>query len=111
MDNLIKGFLGVFFLLLISFLGLSLVHASMNARDADTFLSASAKQISNSNYAPTVIETCKEEARQKGYRLSMETVQPKDRDRPVYGKLKLRYDFTVPILSFREERVIEEDLG
>ncbi|MDD6352232.1 MAG: hypothetical protein PUG16_07560 [Lachnospiraceae bacterium] len=111
MDNLIKGFLGAFFILLITFLGFGLIHAGMNARNADAFLTSSAKKISNSSYSPLVMDACQKEAKEKGYQLTFESIQPGDRDRPVYGRLKLRYTFSVPILSFKEEKVITEDLG
>lgn len=110
MDNIIKGFLGLFLLLFMLFLGLGILKASMDSRKADNFASDSARKIMNSNFSQTVINGCREDARKEGYELTVDLVRPREGHRPRYGTLTLKYQFRVPLLSFEKEQQLTEDL-
>ncbi len=105
MENVIKVYMGMFFILAMVALGISLLSMSIEARAADSFAADCVCKIENSNYAAPVIEACREDALNKGYDLSVETFSAGGMT-PTYGNLSLEYDFTVPMLGVKTRRNI-----
>lgn len=110
MDSIIKGFVGVFFALVVVVLGTGIISASIEARNAGLFATDSAARIGNSNFSGTVVEDCRADAQARGYDLSVDITRPSDRRCPVYGKLKLQYRYRLPILRVDRVQEITADI-
>ena len=110
METIVKAFLGVFFTLTICCLGIGIIRASTDARNADASLAAYAERIGCSNYAPDVVEACIEDARDEGYDLDVRLIQPDDRDSASHAALSLRYHFRVPLIMIDSIKTISADV-
>ncbi len=73
MKEIIESFVGVFFLMLLSFMGISIVAASMDVNNATSYETAIVTQIEESDFAPGVINSLGAEAVNAGYTLKIRT--------------------------------------
>ncbi len=105
MESIVKAFLGTFFILLISFLGLGLISASISMRNAQCYASTVATEIRSSNYMESIAALCEEEAKENGYVLTTEIHKSNDGGTK-YGNLSLDYEIKVPFLNIVENRKI-----
>lgn len=119
MDTVIKSIMGLFFTLLVAFVGVSFILTSINATNADRMLSGYVDEIENSNFAPSVIEACKSDAKEQfGDKDQTEDVllvnlvhQDGDNERRVVGgNAKLYYKFSIPIMGLFKDNYVEASL-
>lgn len=110
METIVKAFTGLFFSLLIVYLGVGLISASVEARNADSFAADCVAKIENSNYASEVIKACKEDAKALGYELKIETFQTEGSKKQAYGILDLTYRYAIPIIGLNKEQYICADI-
>lgn len=71
MKEVFESFLGIFFLLLLMVTGMSVISASITAKNADANLSAYVAEIEESNFSKSVMEAVFEDGASRGYRISM----------------------------------------
>ena len=110
MEIVVKAFTGIFFLTALTFLGIGIISASMDGRNADSFAADCVTKIENSNYASSVIDECKKDAARRRYQLDV-TVYPKQGDiSDKYGALMLEYYYQIPILGIDDMHYIYSDL-
>lgn len=98
MDTVIKSFVGTFFILLLTALGLSILQAGTMSRSADRYADSVKSRIECSGFSPRVIADCVDEAEEKGYLLKV-TVSPKGGDGRQYGHMSLYYNAPVAFLA------------
>lgn len=110
MEVVIKSFLGVFFTLVVVFMGVNVNTASSQACAANMFAADCVSKIENANYAESVIEACRQDAKNRGYEFSVETYQPEGTKVTNYGVLCLAYQFEMPLLKSKEKHVITSDI-
>lgn len=108
MESIFKGFLGMFFLLVLSFTGVGLIEASFDARKADSFLSESVGMIEAGHYRKTVVDACKSDAKSRGYELDVDVVENEQGE--CFGKATLSYCYRVPILGLEQEHEVVADI-
>lgn len=94
MDTIIKSFTGLFFLLLLTALGLSLSSAAAASRAADRYAASVKSRIEAAHLADDVIRECAEEAEGRGYFLEV-FVTGRSPDGRRYGVLSLHYNAPV----------------
>ena len=111
METIIKGFLGCFLLLLLTFSGYGLFSASIDARNADAFLADCATRIESSDYASGVISACQADASEAGYDLEVAGYTANGSSRKIYGQATLSYEFKVPLLQIAKVRTVKTDLN
>lgn len=109
MESIIKSFLGVFFILLVSSLGISLMSASIFSREVNSFASDSEYRIENSHFSNSVIEELKSEAEKRNCTLTVEK-NVSDGDGRTYGRMTLEYPYEIKILGINTTKKIERDL-
>lgn len=73
MNQVVKSFLGIFFLLVLIFTGVGIISAQINVSAALDYKSAVVTQLENSNYSPTVMNACIQQAADSGYVLEIRT--------------------------------------
>lgn len=110
MEEVIKSFLGTFFLFAMVFLGFGVNAASMNAAKAQKFTADCISKIEESHYADAVVSVCEEEAKKQGYTLAVELYGPEGENEVTYGKLKLEYPFAIPLLNLEQTHCLQADI-
>lgn len=75
-------------------------NAAMNARDAQA---AYVTEIENSDFAPSVIELCKNNAEKQGYKLEVNIVHLGESDT---AEVNLTYVYKVPLIGVESEHTI-----
>lgn len=108
MESIFKGFLGIFFLMIISCTGIGVIEASIEARNADSFLSESVSSIEAGHYNRQVISACMADAISRGYLLDVD-ISGNDAGE-CCGRARLSYHYRVPILGLQQTHEVIEDI-
>ena len=106
MDTIFKAFIGVFFSFLVTFLGVGVLSAAMDAQGAYRFLEDCGRRLEASNLSDEVAEACMDDAASRGYVLEVSAYGEGDR----YGRATLTYEINVPILGMSQALEIGKDL-
>lgn len=109
MESIIKSALGVFFIMLISTLGISLMSAAIFSRNINSFASDSEYRIENSHFSDSVIENLKKEAEAKHCKLIVEK-NISSGDGRAYGRMTLEYPYEIKLLGINTTKKIVRDL-
>ena len=104
MESVIKAYMGLFFILMLAALGVGILSASIDARNADSFAANCVTKIENSNYALPVIEACRQDALSNGYGFEIETFD--SAGVVTTGLLTVDYEFSVPMLKLLDRRTV-----
>lgn len=107
METVVKTFVGLFFSLVLLILGIGMIAASVNARNATAFAAECASRIENSDFADSVVQECEQEAAEKGYVLEVEISGREDRPEVKFGSLSLEYPFRIPLIGVEQQNVVE----
>lgn len=110
MEAIIKSFLGVFFIALITAVGISLLSASIYSRKMNSFATDIEKRVENSFFAPDVISSLQEAAKENGCTLKIESGVSSGDGRK-YGRMTLEYPYEIKILGIKKTEKIERDLS
>lgn len=110
MDVIMKTFLGVFFSLVIVFLGFNVNAAAVRAHAADSFAADCVTKIENAHYAPEVIAACKQDAANNGFDLKIDTYGPMGSNQVTYGFLQLGYEYAIPMLHSSKKHYVYADI-
>jgi hypothetical protein len=110
MDSVIKGFLGLFLILVMALLGFSVLSASIDARNADSFVADCVEKMEASNLASGVVQACVEDAADSGYRMTVDVVQAPGTNRAAYGMVTLEYEYQIPLLGTSQTHSICADV-
>lgn len=102
METIIKAFMGFFFMMALLFLGAGILSASLDSRNANSYANNYATRIENANYAHSVIEECKKEAKELGYALSVDVKTSTNNTYSHYGLLTLRFRYRIPIIGINQ---------
>lgn len=76
MSQIIKAFMGIFFLMMLLLLGVGILSAQMDVADALDYKSDMIAEIENSNYSPKVLNACIRQAMDNGYSVEIKTYTP-----------------------------------
>lgn len=71
MKEVFEAFLGIFFLMLMMVTGVSLISASIDAKNVDANISAYVAEMEESNFSKSIIETVWDDAETRGYGVHM----------------------------------------
>lgn len=113
MDIIIKSFISTFFLMLISMVSISFLGIEVTVNTAERYARDIEKRIEYSSLSPDVIEACVDEARDRGYALSVKIKETTEGDGEIkrYGRMEFTYKVTAKILSVDSVMVIKNDLS
>lgn len=110
MGKIFDGILGVIFTIFIAFIGLIIITSSASARAANDYMQSSMQKIEASNYADSIIDSCKTDASSKGYTLEVTTCKNATTNKVSYGTATLKYVYYLPFVKMQKQRVINMDL-
>ena len=106
MEQVVKGFFGIFFLLLTAFLGTQLISAAITEKNAREYLSKSVEAIENSHFSENVIERCRA-AGPAGCQLKV-SGELSPSGRILGGAAEVCYDYRIPLLQIRRPRTVSQ---
>ena len=101
MDTVFKAFSGIFFLMVLMVSGISLLFASIEAANADSFATAVANRVRASYFDERVIEECKKEADARDYELKVLVYRDGD-THECYGITDVSYVYAIPVFGVSE---------
>ena len=115
MENVIKTFLSMFFIIILMILGIGVVNASIDGRNADSYLSSVVDQIEASNFSTRVIESQFDntaalsindektafigKSKEGGYKMTINVYRSSDNRTVKYGTCSISYNFSIPFLG------------
>ncbi|MEY8518352.1 hypothetical protein AALC25_15890 [Lachnospiraceae bacterium 29-84] len=100
MGQVIKAYLGIFFLLLIGLVGIGVVAAGLEVAAARNYHADVVSQMECSNYNPAVIAACKAQAQEAGYGLRVEPlVYDSAGGSQQMAEVVLSFEYAIPILN------------
>lgn len=112
MEEIIKAFTGIFFTLLLAFIGISLISASVDARNAQAYMSEAVSEIASSNCATSAVSYYKDHAAEVDptYEFDVTGKTKSSSSERYYATATLSYDYTIPILGMKKEKVIVSEI-
>ena len=110
MESVIKGFLGLFFTVLISAVGVGILSASIDARAAEEQLGRYCREIENSNFSEKVIEACCRDAKDADRLLSVNIGKRPGEDVYSYGTCALTYELRIPVIGIKRRMTVTSPL-
>ncbi len=106
MGQVIKAYLGVFFLLLMGLVGIGVVAAGMEVNAARNYHADVVTEIECSNFHPSVIETCKKQAEEVGYGLEVQRLAYGAEGRQQIAEVVLSFEYSIPVLNLVSEHKV-----
>lgn len=101
MDVIFKAFSGVFFMMVLMVTGISILFASINAKNADSFATSVTNRIRASYFDERVIEKCKSDAKAHDYELTVD-VYTDEKTQECYGIADVAYVYSIPVFGVKE---------
>ncbi len=101
MSTIIKTYVGIFLLLLSVFAMAGVMSATIDANNARDFHASIMAEIEDSNFAPSVITACQEQAELVGYELLIdsESIVRDEDGKPTLMEVILRYQYRIDFLQ------------
>lgn len=99
MGQVLKTYLGMFFLLLVGIVGIGVVTAGIQTAAARNYHADVISEIESSNFNEGVIEACRQQAQDAGYGLSVKTMAYDDRGHVQMAEVILEYDYAISVLD------------
>lgn len=110
MEQIVKGFLSAFLILILVYLGMGLVLSSIDTKNADTFMENSVSKIEASNFAPEVLDGVKKDASELGYDLEFKSEMQNGDSQTAYTLATLKFDYRMPLIGLNKTQTINRDI-
>ena len=99
MDQLIKAFIGFFFLLLQTFAGIGITSAAIDVSNAEEFAADAAQIIESSDFSPVVISKLKDKAKSINYELEVIEDDLDNDNVTDMAEIIVRYDYSINVIN------------
>ncbi len=99
MGQVIKAYLGIFFLLLVGMVGVGVIAAGIQTNAARSYHADVVSEIECSNFSPSVIDSCIRQADAAGYGLEVEEFVYDASKNQRMAEVVLTFDYAIPILN------------
>lgn len=111
MGQVIKVYMGLFFLLLEALAGIGVVSAGIQTSAARDYHSEMLEEISCSNFNEGVIAACVEQAEEEGYQVKVEPVTYDEAANIKLASVTLNYEYAIPVLNLFSKHEIHGMAG
>lgn len=119
MDTVIKGFLGMFILVLITYTAVGTISAELDASAARSYMDDAKKEVAESNLSSSVIDAVGNQASANGYKMKVSTYGDMGIKTVEYGsgrsigntsgvesvEIQMIYQYKIPLLGVKNEHV------
>lgn len=99
MGEIIKAYMGLFFFVLQLVLGESLIMVGVEEQAAQNYHADVIEEIESSNFSPSVIAACKNQAQSNGYELEVNSIVTDDDNNIKMAEVVLKYNHSIDILE------------
>lgn len=99
MGQIMKTYLGIFFLLVTGMVGIGVVTAGIQAANARNYHADVISEIECSNFNDTVVASCKQQAQEAGYELEVKTMVYNPQEHARVAEVILHYEYAIPVLN------------
>lgn len=99
MGQVLKTYLGLFFLLIMGLVGIGVVAAGIEVTAARNYHADVISQIECSNFNAGVISACKSQAQERGYQLEIAELVYDAEGNQRMAEVILSFDYTISILN------------
>lgn len=106
MGQVLKAYLGIFFLLLIGLVGIGVVTAGAEVTAARNYHADVISEIECSNFNSSVMDACKSQAQAKGYQLTVADMVYDAESNQQVAEVILSFDYAIPVLNLVSNREI-----
>ncbi|MCR5144721.1 MAG: hypothetical protein K6B67_05375 [Lachnospiraceae bacterium] len=112
MEEIIKAFTGLLFTLIVAFLGVSLISSSIDARNAQAYMSEAVQEISSSNCSNSVINYYKTHATEVNdtYQFDVSSKTASTSANRYVATATLKYKYRIPLIALSEDKVIVSEI-
>lgn len=111
MGQVIKIYMGLFFLLLEALAGMGVVAAGVQTTAARDYHSDIMEEVACSNFNAGVIEACIEQAQEEGYQVKIEPVIYDEDANIQLASVTLNYEYAIPVLNLFSKHEIRGMAG
>ena len=111
MEQIIKTYIGMFFLIATIAIGINFIYASIVSRNANNIANDLASKIRASNMSAKVIAACQEEVASSGgeiKKLNVDIIS--DKDNKNYGTMTLEYDYRLPVFGIASTKKVVRNI-
>lgn len=99
MGQVMKAYLGIFFLMLMGLVGIGVVAAGIEVNAARNYHADVVSEIECSNFNSSVIASCKQQAQNAGYQLEVADLVYDTVRNQRMAEVILSFDYAIPILN------------
>ena len=99
MGQVLKTYLGLFFLLLMGLVGIGVVAAGMEAAAARSYHADVISEIECSNFNASVVAACQNQAEEEGYGLEVKMMSYDPQGHTRVAEVILHYEYAIPVLN------------
>lgn len=101
MEQIGKAFIGLILIVTLTFVGIGIISASIDASHAEQYAADVAADIEASNFSQSVIDACTESAKKKGYTVNI-TMYDADNDGwNDMAEVRVIYDYSISVLNVK----------
>lgn len=104
MGTVIKGFIGIFFILVNVVTGVSIIGQGVEEHAAQNFHADVISEIENSNFAPSVIQSCIAQAEKEGYELTVDNIIADADNNVQMAEVTMKYKYDIDIFNVTAEK-------
>jgi len=99
MEQIVKVFIGIFFIFAQVFVGLGITTAAIDASNAEDFVADAASIVEASDFSDAVMEKLEEEAKKFGYELFYDKTDLDLDGMTDLVALNLKYTYSIPFMN------------
>lgn len=99
MGQIMKTYLGIFFLLVTGMVGIGVVTAGIQSANARNYHADIIGEIECSNFNDAVVSSCREQAKEAGYDLKIKTMAYDAQGHAKIAEVILDYEYAIPVLN------------
>ena len=104
MGTTIKTYVGLFFYILVLVLGVSIAGIGAEETAAQNFHADVIEEIEASNFSPSVIEACMNQAQEAGYELSVNNIVTDADNNVQMAEVTMKYKYVIDVLNITSEQ-------
>lgn len=102
MEQITKTFLGIYMILLLTFSGISIISASLDASHAEQYVADVANVIEASNFSTDMIDQLRANASAKGYNVTITPIDTNNNGLYDMAEIILEYKYSIPFLNVND---------
>lgn len=99
MGQIMKTYLGIFFLLVTGMVGIGVVTAGIQSVNARNYHADIISEIECSNFNDAVVSSCRQQAEEEGYDLQVKTMAYDLQGHARIAEVILDYEYAIPVMN------------